>query len=99
MCLHYGDLLDGNCLVQIINNIKPREIYNLGAQSHVKVSFDLPEYTAEVDGVGVLRILDAIRTCGLENSIRFYQVKKFEFLIVHSLTRWYCYFDHNTIIL
>ena len=70
MILHYGDLIDGNCLVKIINDTKPTEIYNLGAQSHVKVSFDLAEYTAEVDGVGTLRLLDAIRTCGLSNSIR-----------------------------
>ena len=57
MILHYGDLIDGNCLVKIINDTKPTEIYNLGAQSHVKVSFDLAEYTAEVDGVGTLRLL------------------------------------------
>merc|ERR1712154_49160 len=78
MILHYGDLIDGNCLVKIINETKPTEIYNLGAQSHVKVSFDLAEYTAEVDGVGTLRLLDAIRTCGLSNSIRFYQASTSE---------------------
>jgi len=78
MHLHYGDLIDGNCLVKIINNVKPREIYNLGAQSHVKVSFDLAEYTAEVDGVGTLRLLDAIRTCGLSDSVRFYQASTSE---------------------
>jgi len=78
MILHYGDLIDGNCLVKIINDTKPTEIYNLGAQSHVKVSFDLAEYTAEVDGVGTLRLLDAIRTCGLNNSIRFYQASTSE---------------------
>merc|ERR1712226_1605730 len=61
MILHYGDLIDGNCLVHIINTTKPTEIYNLGAQSHVKVSFDLAEYTAEVDGVGTLRLLVDIR--------------------------------------
>eukprot|EP00088_Acartia_fossae_P038747 TRINITY_DN4021_c0_g1_i11.p1 TRINITY_DN4021_c0_g1~~TRINITY_DN4021_c0_g1_i11.p1 ORF type:complete len:360 (-),score=62.77 TRINITY_DN4021_c0_g1_i11:537-1616(-) len=78
MVLHYGDLIDGNCLVKIINDTKPTEIYNLGAQSHVKVSFDLAEYTAEVDGVGTLRLLDAIRTCGLEKSVRFYQASTSE---------------------
>jgi len=78
MILHYGDLIDGNCLVKIINSTKPTEIYNLGAQSHVKVSFDLAEYTAEVDGVGTLRLLDAIRTCGLNDSVRFYQASTSE---------------------
>jgi len=78
MILHYGDLIDGNCLVKIINTTRPTEIYNLGAQSHVKVSFDLAEYTAEVDGVGTLRLLDAIRTCGLGDSVRFYQASTSE---------------------
>jgi len=78
MILHYGDLIDGNCLVKIINTTKPTEIYNLGAQSHVKVSFDLAEYTAEVDGVGTLRLLEAIRTCGLSDSVRFYQASTSE---------------------
>lgn len=78
MILHYGDLIDGNCLVKIINDTKPTEIYNLGAQSHVKVSFDLAEYTAEVDGVGTLRLLDAVRTCGLSNTVRFYQASTSE---------------------
>jgi GDPmannose 4,6-dehydratase len=78
MVLHYGDLIDGNCLVKIINTTKPTEIYNLGAQSHVKVSFELAEYTAEVDGVGTLRLLDAIRTSGLEKSVRFYQASTSE---------------------
>ncbi|NXL92000.1 GMDS dehydratase, partial [Alectura lathami] len=64
MKLHYGDLTDSTCLVKIINEVKPNEIYNLGAQSHVKISFDLAEYTADVDGVGTLRLLDAIKTCG-----------------------------------
>ncbi len=57
MHLHYGDLIDGSCLVKIISTVKPNEIYNLAAQSHVKVSFDLAEYTAEVVGVGTLRLL------------------------------------------
>ncbi|XP_075228743.1 GDP-mannose 4,6 dehydratase [Lycorma delicatula] len=78
MKLHYGDMTDSSCLVKIISNIRPTEIYNLAAQSHVKVSFDLSEYTAEVDAVGTLRILDAIRTCNLENSVKFYQASTSE---------------------
>uniref|UniRef100_A0A8C5C6P3 GDP-mannose 4,6-dehydratase n=1 Tax=Gadus morhua TaxID=8049 RepID=A0A8C5C6P3_GADMO len=78
MKLHYGDLTDSTCLVKIINEVKPTEIYNLGAQSHVKISFDLAEYTANVDGVGTLRLLDAIKTCGLTNSVRFYQASTSE---------------------
>nr|CAH7766757.1 unnamed protein product [Callosobruchus chinensis] len=76
--LHYGDMTDSSCLVQIISNIKPTEIYNLAAQSHVKVSFDLSEYTAEVDAVGTLRLLDAIRICGLEKVTKFYQASTSE---------------------
>ncbi|XP_050301238.1 GDP-mannose 4,6 dehydratase [Anthonomus grandis grandis] len=76
--LHYGDMTDSSCLVKIINKVKPIEIYNLAAQSHVKVSFDLSEYTAEVDAVGTLRLLDAIRTCGLENYSKFYQASTSE---------------------
>ncbi|XP_023026350.1 GDP-mannose 4,6 dehydratase [Leptinotarsa decemlineata] len=76
--LHYGDMTDSSCLVKIVGKIKPTEIYNLAAQSHVKVSFDLSEYTAEVDAVGTLRLLDAIRTCGLENSTKFYQASTSE---------------------
>lgn len=78
MKLHYGDMTDSSSLVKIINMVKPTEIYNLAAQSHVKVSFDLSEYTAEVDAVGTLRILDAIRTCGMEKSVRFYQASTSE---------------------
>ncbi|KAM4629873.1 GDP-mannose 4,6 dehydratase [Polymixia lowei] len=78
MKLHYGDLTDSTCLVKIINEVKPAEIYNLGAQSHVKISFELAEYTANVDGVGTLRLLDAIKTCGLTNSVRFYQASTSE---------------------
>ncbi|KAK5642805.1 hypothetical protein RI129_008972 [Pyrocoelia pectoralis] len=78
MHLLYGDLTDSSCLVKIIKEVSPREIYNLGAQSHVKVSFDLSEYTAEVDAVGTLRILDAIRTCGLEEKVKFYQASTSE---------------------
>ncbi|KAI9585872.1 GDP-mannose 4,6 dehydratase [Glossina fuscipes] len=73
MKLHYGDMTDSSSLVKIISTVKPQEIYNLAAQSHVKVSFDLSEYTAEVDAVGTLRILDAVRTCDMEKSVKFYQ--------------------------
>lgn len=76
--LHYGDLTDSTNLVYIIANVQPTEIYNLGAQSHVKVSFEMAEYTADVDGLGTLRLLDAIRTCGLTNHIRFYQASTSE---------------------
>ncbi|XP_070501645.1 GDP-mannose 4,6 dehydratase [Chironomus tepperi] len=76
--LHYGDMTDSSCLVKIIVQVKPTEIYNLAAQSHVKISFDLSEYTAEVDGVGTLRLLDAIRTCGLDQQVRFYQASTSE---------------------
>lgn len=78
MHLHYGDMTDSSCLVKLISNIKPNEIYNLAAQSHVKVSFDLSEYTAEVDAVGTLRLLDAIRTCNLEKKVKFYQASTSE---------------------
>ncbi|KAF0290150.1 GDP-mannose 4,6 dehydratase [Amphibalanus amphitrite] len=76
--LHYGDLTDSTCLVKLIHKIKPSEIYNLGAQSHVKVSFDLSEYTADVDAVGVVRLLDAVRTCGMDKSVRLYQASTSE---------------------
>jgi len=78
MRLHYGDLTDSSCLVKIISEVQPSEIYNLGAQSHVKVSFDLAEYTANVDAVGTLRLLDAIRTCGLDKKVKFYQASTSE---------------------
>ncbi|XP_067002624.1 GDP-mannose 4,6 dehydratase [Anabrus simplex] len=78
MKLHYGDLTDSSCLVKIISSVRPTEIYNLAAQSHVKVSFDLSEYTAEVDALGTLRLLDAIRTCGLERDVKFYQASTSE---------------------
>ena len=71
--LHYGDLSDSMNLVRIIKEIEPDEIYNLGAQSHVAVSFETPEYTADTVGLGALRILDAIRILGLEKKTRFYQ--------------------------
>ena len=78
MKLHYGDLTDSTNLVKLIDQIQPNEVYNLGAQSHVKVSFELAEYTAEVDAVGTLRLLDAIRTCNMEKNIRFYQASTSE---------------------
>uniref|UniRef100_A0A0N5AC07 GDP-mannose 4,6-dehydratase n=1 Tax=Syphacia muris TaxID=451379 RepID=A0A0N5AC07_9BILA len=76
--LHYGDMTDSSCLIKLISMIQPTEIYHLAAQSHVKVSFDLPEYTAEVDAVGTLRLLDAIYACGLTNKTRFYQASTSE---------------------
>jgi GDPmannose 4,6-dehydratase len=76
--LHYGDLVDSSNLTSIIQKVKPDEIYNLGAQSHVAVSFDSPEYTANVDGLGTLRILEAIRMLGLEKKTRFYQASTSE---------------------
>lgn len=78
MHLHYGDLTDSSSLVKLISQVQPTEIYNLAAQSHVKVSFDLSEYTANVDALGTLRILDAIRTCRLEKSVKFYQASTSE---------------------
>ncbi|GAX11011.1 GDPmannose 4,6-dehydratase [Fistulifera solaris] len=76
--LHYGDLCDATNLISIISNVKPTEVYNLGAMSHVKVSFDMPEYTADCDGVGVLRMLDAIRAAGMEKTVKFYQASTSE---------------------
>mmetsp|Transcript_11460 Transcript_11460/g.13819 ORF Transcript_11460/g.13819 Transcript_11460/m.13819 type:complete len:390 (+) Transcript_11460:17-1186(+) len=76
--LHYGDLTDSTNLVQIISEVRPCEIYNLGAMSHVKVSFEMSEYTAEADGVGALRLLNAIRSCGMEKSCRLYQASTSE---------------------
>lgn len=78
LVLHYGDLTDGSNLTRIIAEIDPDEIYNLGAQSHVAVSFDSPEYTANVDALGTLRLLDAIRLLGKEKKIRFYQASTSE---------------------
>jgi GDPmannose 4,6-dehydratase len=76
--LHYGDLSDSSNLIRLIQEIKPDEIYNLGAMSHVRVSFDEPEYTANVDGLGTLRLLEAIRILGLTESTRFYQASTSE---------------------
>ena len=76
--LHYGDLTDSSNLTRLIKEIEPDEIYNLGAQSHVGVSFELPEYTADVDAIGTLRILEAIRLLGFENKTKFYQASTSE---------------------
>jgi GDPmannose 4,6-dehydratase len=76
--LHYGDLTDSTNLIRLISEIKPDEIYNLAAQSHVKVSFETPEYTANADGIGTLRILEAIRILKLEKKTRFYQASTSE---------------------
>ncbi len=76
--LHYGDLTDSTNLIRIIQEVKPDEIYNLAAMSHVKVSFDTPEYTANADGIGTLRILEAIRILGMEQDVRFYQASTSE---------------------
>ena len=78
LILHYGDLSDTSNLVRIIQECQPDEIYNLGAQSHVAVSFESPEYTADVDGMGTLRILEAIRILGMEKKTRFYQASTSE---------------------
>lgn len=76
--LHYGDMTDSSSLIRIIQSIQPDEIYNLAAQSHVKVSFDVPEYTAETDAVGTLRLLEAVRILGFEKKTRIYQASTSE---------------------
>ena len=76
--LHYGDLTDSTNLIRIVQEVKPDEIYNLGAQSHVKVSFEVPEYTANSDAVGTLRLLEAIRILGLSEKVKFYQASTSE---------------------
>ncbi len=76
--LHYADMTDSSSLIRVIQTIKPDEIYNLAAQSHVKVSFDVPEYTAEADAVGTLRLLEAVRILGLEKKTRIYQASTSE---------------------
>ena len=76
--LHYGDLTDSTNLIRIIQEVRPDEIYNLAAQSHVKVSFETPEYTANADAIGTLRLLEAIRILGLENKTKFYQASTSE---------------------
>ena len=76
--LHYGDLTDATNIIGVIKKVEPDEIYNLGAQSHVKVSFETPEYTGNVDGLGTLRILEAVRLLGMEDSVRIYQASTSE---------------------
>lgn len=76
--LHYGDLSDSTNLIKIIQAVKPDEIYNLGAQSHVKVSFEMPEYTSDINALGTLRLLEAIRILGMEKSVKFYQASTSE---------------------
>ncbi len=76
--LHYADLSDSMSVMQVMGKVRPDEVYNLAAQSHVQVSFDSPEYTADIDAVGVLRLLEAIRLCGLTDSCRFYQASTSE---------------------
>ncbi len=76
--LHYGDLADGGNIAKLVHDIQPQEIYNLGAQSHVRVSFELPTYTGDVDGLGSLRLLEAICQAGLEKTCRFYQASSSE---------------------
>jgi GDPmannose 4,6-dehydratase len=85
--LHYGDMTDSTNLIRIVADIRPDEIYNLAAQSHVQVSFDTPEYTANADGIGVTRLLEAIRLLGLGSKTRFYQASTSEmFGLSHGLT-------------
>ena len=76
--LHYGDLTDSTNLFRIIQEVQPDEIYNLGAMSHVQVSFEMPEYTANVDGLGALRLLEAVRALGLEKKTKIYQASTSE---------------------
>jgi len=76
--LHYGDMTDSTVLISLIQKIQPDEIYNLAAQSHVRVSFEIPEYTANSDALGTLRILEAIRLLGLEKKVKFYQASTSE---------------------
>ena len=76
--MHFGDLTDASNLIRIIQKVKPKEVYNLGAQSHVKVSFETPEYTANSDALGTIRLLEAIRTLNMEKEVRFYQASTSE---------------------
>jgi len=76
--LHYGDLTDSNCITRIVQEVQPDEIYNLGAMSHVQVSFEIPEYTADADGIGALRILEAVRLLGLKDKTKIYQASTSE---------------------
>ena len=76
--LHYGDLSDATNLISVIKKVEPNEIYNLGAQSHVKVSFEVPEFTGQVDGLGTLRVLEAVRLLGMQDDVRIYQASTSE---------------------
>jgi GDPmannose 4,6-dehydratase len=76
--LHYGDLTDSANIIKLVNDIRPDEIYNLAAQSHVQVSFEMPEYTANLNGLGTLRLLEAIRVAGLDTTTKFYQASTSE---------------------
>ena len=76
--LHYGDLADSSNIIRVIKQVKPDEIYNLGAQSHVKVSFEMPEITGQVDGLGTLRVLEAVRLLGMDKKVRIYQASTSE---------------------
>jgi len=76
--LHYGDLADSTNIVRVIQQVQPDEIYNLGAQSHVKVSFEMPEFTGQVDGLGTLRVLEAVRLLGMDKKVRIYQASTSE---------------------
>ena len=76
--LHYGDMSDASCLARLVHEIKPDEVYNLAAQSHVRVSFDSPEFTGDVDALGTMRLLEAIRETGQGQSVRFYQASTSE---------------------
>ena len=76
--LHYGDLGDSMSVLQVVSKVRPTEIYNLAAQSHVQVSFDSPEYTANIDATGVLRVLEAVRLCGLADTCKVYQASTSE---------------------
>ncbi|MFZ1678167.1 MAG: GDP-mannose 4,6-dehydratase, partial [Saprospiraceae bacterium] len=76
--LHYGDLTDSSNIIRIIQEVQPDEIYNLGAMSHVKVSFEEPEYSADVDGIGTLRVLEAVRLLGLTDKTKIYQASTSE---------------------
>ena len=83
--LHYGDLVDTSNLCAVLERVRPDEVYNLGAQSHVKVSFEEPEYTAQCDALGTMRMLEALRTCRLEKTTRFYQASTSELYGRHIL--------------
>ena len=76
--LHYGDLTDATNIIRVIQQVKPDEIYNLGAQSHVKVSFETPEYTGQVDALGTLRVLEAVRLLEMKDKVRIYQASSSE---------------------